>query len=142
MALPRIGITLMILIPLGILYPVYSHAQKTKDMSRTSQTKRTRMKLEAGLEYMTPPDASRQIQTVSMNLLAGAEFFKKVRLSISGGVTTTYAWGNIIQWNEFFRDVKYKNAAFGAGPIFLLRFEPFVYNGLSFSSDISLGLIL
>lgn len=103
---------------------------------RDSSHKSIRFKFESGLEYMMPYDRGRQIKTVSVNLMAGVEFFRKVHLSLYGGATACYAYGYILQWNDFFEDVRYDNRAFGAGPAFLIRFEPVVYDKLSVGMDI------
>ncbi len=99
-------------------------------------------KLEAGPEYMAPYHHSRQIQTISADLMLGVQFFRKVRLSLYGGGTMTYAWGNIIEWDQNFQDVKYSNSAFGAGPAFIVRVEPVISRHVSLSADISGALIL
>lgn len=101
-----------------------------------------RFKLEIGAEYMAPYHPSRQIQTITADVLLGIQFFRKVRLSLYAGVTTTYAWGNLIQWDRNFKDVIYPNAAFGAGPAFLIRAEPVISKHVSLSADIHGGLIL
>jgi lipid A 3-O-deacylase len=100
-----------------------------------------KLKFETSAEYLTPTHRDRSIQTVSANLLFGVQFFKKMPFSVYAGVTTTYAWGTIIQWNESFKEVTYRNNAFGIGPAFLLRWEPGIYKGFSISPDVSGGLI-
>ncbi len=96
---------------------------------------------ESGVEYLWPVERERQIQTVSFNTFIGKEFFKKIHLSPYGGITATYAWGSIIQTDDTFQEVEYDNAAFGAGPVFMLRFEPLVYRGFSLGADASGGII-
>jgi hypothetical protein len=115
-------------------------AQPATDSTVHKRT--TRFKFEPGIELMLPYDAGRQIQTISANFLTGFEFFKKWHLSVLGGITTTYAYGNITQWDQNFHDVVYKNEAFGAGPVFLVRAEPIVIKKISISLDISSGIII
>jgi hypothetical protein len=119
-------------------------AQTKADSSYSSDSNRTRFKIETELEYLAPKDKSRDIQTVLVNVFVGAEkeFWKFLRLSIYGGVTLNYAWGNITQWDSNFQDVVYPNNAFGAGPVFLLRVEPVITKELSVSFDASGGFIL
>lgn len=104
-------------------------------------TKTARYKIEPSLEYLFPTDIDRDIQTVAFNILGGMEFFKKMPLSIYGGVTGTYVWGTIVQWDDNFNDVTYKNKTFGIGPVFLIRYEPFSYAGFSISPDFGGGVI-
>ena len=107
----------------------------------TTRVRTTRLKLETGLELMLPYHKSRQIQTISANFLFGAQFFKKWHLQVLGGITTTYAYGNIIQWDDHFQDITYQNNAFGAGPVLQLRIEPLVIKKISVSVDIGSGII-
>ncbi len=99
--------------------------------------RKTRLKLEAGSSYLAPTQAHRQIHTACLDLLAGAEFFPCTPLTVLGGLTVNYAWGSIIQWDDNFQDVTHANHAVGIGPMFLLRFEPFVYKGFSVSPEVS-----
>ena len=118
-------------------------AQAVNDSSTFRKLKTPiHFKAEAGWEYLVPTHFLRDISTASVNAVAGVEFFKRVRVSLNAGVTFTFAYGSITQWNEKFKDVKYFNRAFGAGPIFLLRVEPYLGKGFSFSGDINLGVIL
>ncbi|WP_339810999.1 hypothetical protein [uncultured Imperialibacter sp.] len=103
--------------------------------------KKAGVKFESGIEYLTPTHNNRSIQTVTANLFVGREFFEKIRFSVYGGVTTTYAWGTIVQWDDNFNNITYHNNAAGIGPAFQVRFEPFVYNRFSFSPDFGGGLI-
>lgn len=90
---------------------------------------------------MLPVHASRSIQTISSHFLAGAEFFKKTPFTVYVGITTTYAWGTIVQFDNNLKEVEYENNAFGIGPLFLLRFEPFVYKDFSVAPELTGGLI-
>ncbi|HEY0262789.1 MAG TPA: hypothetical protein VGB95_07165 [Chitinophagales bacterium] len=121
-------------------------AQKRHDevlvKTPTDTLKKIRFKIDPSVEYLTPSHTYRNIQTTSINIWGGAEFFRKTPLTICGGITATYAWGNIKQWGNNFQEVTYKNQAFGIGPAFLLRFEPFVYKGFSIAPEVSLGVIL
>lgn len=101
-----------------------------------------KLKAEPSVEYLTPTHGYRDIQTVSVNIWGGAEFFKKTPLTVYGGITSTYAWGTITQWDDNFNDITYGNQAAGIGPAFLLRFEPFAYKGFSLAPEFSGGYIL
>ena len=116
------------------------HAQQDS-ISKTNPFKPSKYKLEFGAEYLWSVEDDREIQTMSFNAVIGKEFFKKIHLSPYGGITATYAWGNIIQLNDNFQEVKYDNAAFGIGPVFMVRFEPLVYRGFSLGVDASGGII-
>lgn len=97
-----------------------------------------------GIEYIYPKDRNdRLIETVSTNSLLGLECLRKPMpiLSIYGGLTCTYAWGNIRQWQDTMK-VKYNERVFGAGPVFLLRLEPVhIRKKLFISADFSGGFI-
>lgn len=97
----------------------------------------SKFKWESGVEYLWPVERERQIQTVSFNAFIGKEFFRKIHLSPYGGITATYAWGNIIQMNDTFQEMEYDNAAFGIGPVFMMRFELLVYRGFTLGADAS-----
>lgn len=110
-------------------------------LNDSAKIRTTRLKFETGLELMLPYDQSRQIQTISENFLFGAQFFKKWHLQILGGITTSYAYGNIIQWDDNFNNVTYQNNAFGAGPVLQIRIEPLVIKKFSISLDVGTGII-
>jgi lipid A 3-O-deacylase len=131
-------ILLMMFFTLG--YSSLIHSSNLNDS--TKQQRITRLKFETGLELMMPYDKSRQINTISENFLFGAQFFKKWHLQILTGITTTYAYGNIIQWNQSFKDTTYQNNAFGAGPVLQIRIEPLVIKRFSISLDVGTGLIV
>jgi hypothetical protein len=101
-----------------------------------------RLKLDVGAEYMAPYDPSRQIRTVSVNIYPSVQLFQRVHLSLGAGITTTYAWGNIIQYGSNFVPVTLQTAAFGIGPGLLVRFEPLIVGRFSLSLDMNLALIL
>jgi len=101
-----------------------------------------RLKLDAGIEYMAPYDASRMIRTVSVNVYPSVQFFKRVHLSLGAGITATYAWGNIVQYGQNFQNVVMPTAAFGIGPGILVRFEPLIVGRFSISLDVNLAFVL
>lgn len=129
----RLGVIFLFFFPITA-----SFAQSLDDMLTASTFK---MKLEPSIEFLIPTDSDRNIQTLSGNLLFGLEFFEQSPLSIYGGITITHAWGNIRQWENNIK-VQHENKAIGVGPVFLLRFEPYVYYGLSVSGDASGGIIV
>ncbi len=94
---------------------------------------------ECGIEYLAPTNSNRQIDTWSGNLFAGVQFFEKCPLRIYGGLTMTHANGE--QLDDQKTGVVYYNNVAGAGPVCHMRFEPFIYKGLSFSGDASGGII-
>jgi hypothetical protein len=101
-----------------------------------------RRRFDIGAEYMAPYDASRMIRTVSINAYACLQMFERVHLSVGLGVTTTYAWGNIVQYDQHFNNTTLQTAAFGIGPGLLIRFEPLIVGRFSVSLDVNEAFIL
>jgi len=91
---------------------------------------------EIGLEYLTPLDDDRNLNTVSLNILTETLTEKK-NLSLSKGITITRPQGEII-----FKGKLRDSSAYGIGPIYLLRYKPFHPGKLSVSLDMSGGFIL
>jgi lipid A 3-O-deacylase len=112
----------------------------TTGFGQTKDSSKRRFKIEPSVEYLAPIHPYRSIQTISGNLLLGV--YRNRHFSIYGGFTATYAWGTIIQWDSNFNNITYKNKALGLGPVFLIRYEIFIYKGLSISPDFSGGIIL
>ncbi len=129
---------------LALLFSAELHAAPPHQMSHRDSVfvQQMRIKFEGGLEYMAPYDASRMIRTVTMDLYPSVQFFKRVHLSIGVGLTTTYAWGNIIQFGKNFQEVTMQTAAFGIGPGLYIRFEPIIVGRFSLSIDINEGVLL
>jgi len=119
----------------------HSFAQLKTDSLTVKKEKKIRLKLETGPEYLYPTKDDRRIHTFNYNLYAGAEFFKHFRLSLYGGITLTYDWGHIFQWDSNFINIRHENAAGGAGPVFLIRIEPFIFGQFSLSGDFSGGIM-
>jgi hypothetical protein len=63
-------------------------------------------------------------------------------LTFLGGVRITDAHGYILQLNEHFDTVRYDTAAFGAGPMFMVRWEPIRARVASVSLDAVGGVVL
>jgi hypothetical protein len=103
---------------------------------------RIRLKFEAGAEYMGPYDANRMIRTVSLNAYPCVQLFQRVHLTLGAGLTATYAWGNIVQYDKNFQNVTMPTAAFGIGPGILVRFEPLIVGRFSISLDAYGSLML
>ncbi len=101
-----------------------------------------RRRMDVGLEYMAPYDASRLIRTACFNAYPSLQMFDRVHLSVGVGITATYAWGNITQSGKNFQDVTLQTAAFGIGPGILIRFEPLIVGRFSLSLDVNEALIL
>ena len=102
----------------------------------------TDYKLNLGLEYMYPTKDNRVIETVSIHAVYGWEWLEKTPLTIGVGITGTYAWGHIVQLDDNLNDTRFDNSAWGVGPVFTIKYEPFVYHGFSVSPDFSGGIIL
>ena len=127
-----------------MLYSLVTFAGPSRQLTHRDSLflSRMRFKLDAGAEYMAPYDASRMIRTVSLNVYPSVQFFERVHLSIGVGITTTYAWGNIVQLGQNFQPYTLQTAAFGIGPGFLIRFEPLIVGRFSISLDVNEALIL
>lgn len=131
------------LLCLMLLCGIRAHASPPRTLTHRDSVfiKKIRLKIDGGFEYMVPYDASRQIRTVSLNLYPGVQLFQRVHLSLHAGITATYAWGNIIQWDQHFQNVTLETAAFGIGPGVQIRFEPLIVGRFSLSLDVSERLL-
>ncbi len=98
-------------------------------------------KWDFGIEYYTPLDNDRDIQTISFNVLYGWERDVKSPFTFSTGITLTRAWGSITQLDDTFNPVEFENSASGLGPILYLKYEPFNQNGWSLAPDFLGGII-
>ena len=92
--------------------------------------------------YYVPTSDSRLIDSVFLNATIGLDVFPKLGFSAYGGVTLTYATGHILQWNDYFEDVRYETEAAGVGPIFLLRWAPFRIAGFALAAEMVGGVVL
>jgi hypothetical protein len=92
------------------------------------------------VEYYVPLHSSRQIQSIFSNITFGAQFLKRV-LVVALGFTWTGAWGDIIQDHNN-TQVRLNTGVFGAGPIFLIRVEPFHVKWFSLALDLVGGIII
>jgi hypothetical protein len=128
-ALASIAITMLLFIP-GVC------------SSATDSTPQESRNLCTGVEYYFPKDESREIQSVFTYALLGREFLNQLHYSLYGGLIATYAWGNIIQLDENFNDVKYSTTAIGIGPAVMIRVDFLRYGGFHFSGDFLVGVIL
>ena len=106
-----------------------------------AQVEASEYEVEVEMEHLYPINEKRQIEITSANILFGKENPCNNNWSYYSGATITNAWGNIIQTNDSFQEVKCDSPALGFGPILLARYEPLKGNRLSFSADFSLGLI-
>lgn len=98
--------------------------------------------LDASVEYYYPTHTSRQIHSAFLNAAAGAELARVVHLSALGGLTFTFADGDIVQWNESFQDVRYRAMAAGLGPMFLLRVAPLQFGRVSLGAEMVGAIVL
>ncbi len=112
----------------------------TSSASAEPSTEPWRGELEA--EYLAPTHDDRQIRTLSLHARVGRKLLGLSWLSWRAGVTLTTAWGNIVQLDESFRDVRRESSATGAGPTGSLRLSSPPLWGLSLGADASGGLLL
>jgi lipid A 3-O-deacylase len=114
--------------------PEISYGYEGEKDAVQSQTAMPKLEIES--EYMAPVEESRQLDTVSLNLLLGNESFHNPQLAFYKGITITHAWGDTTRMG-----VTHENSAFGIGPVYLLRYQPFQWERASLSFDVSGGLI-
>jgi hypothetical protein len=88
-------------------------------------------------QYYQPTRADRQIDSVFLDAMAGAELFAPLHLAGYAGLTATYASGFIVQSEGTF-----DTQAAGLGPILLLRLQPLSLGPLSLGADGVASLIL
>ena len=94
---------------------------------------------EVGTEYITPTHENRQIDTASLNILAGRESSVYPNWSFYKGITITDGWGDVIRSHGSY--VTYHSSARGIGPVFLARYQALQTDKLLFSFDMSGSLI-
>lgn len=94
-----------------------------------------------GAEYVKPGDSNRQIRSAFLYGMIGKEFVNFLHYSLYGGITATYARGNIIQWDDNLHDVKYDTAAAGIGPGFMIKVDFLRFERFYFSGDFLFGVI-
>ncbi len=92
---------------------------------------------EVETERLSPMWENRQLDTISMNVF----FHRKAaprhpNLSFYSGVTISRAWGYITESNIHISD-----EAVGAGPVYLVRYEPWQWDKLALAVDMSGGII-
>ena len=97
---------------------------------------------ELGIEYLIPIHEDRQIKTVSSDLYYRWLESKDSTLTLDIGLIGTYAWGEITQLNDQFKDVIYNNKAAGLGANFLIRYKIRLSEKLSLSPYFKGGLVL
>lgn len=101
-----------------------------------------RTKLEFSTEYLRPIHENRQIDTRTLNLLFGWERWPEHPFTFLFGLSLTHAAGEISQRDENFTERVLPSEATGLGPVFKVKFEPFVYRRLSAGAEIWGGVIL
>ena len=92
--------------------------------------------------YYVPTDENRAVNSVFVNAAIGVDLLPSIGFSAFGGVTLTYATGHIVQWNDYFEDVRYETEAAGVGPIFLLRWAPLRIAGVALAAEMVGGVVL
>ena len=105
-----------------------------KSKTIRAQLQKVGSKLEIEWEYLTPVEQARQIDTLTLNI--SQECSHNNHFSIYRGLSITQAWGNL----EHLGMIK-DTSAFGLGPVYLIRYEPFQRPHALFSLDMSGGLI-
>jgi hypothetical protein len=72
-------------------------------------------------DYLVPTRFTNQIRTASLHALYRKNYFKRISVLMSVGVSTTYAWGYSRQWHQIsdslWQAFDYPTSAFGAGPL-------------------------
>ena len=89
-----------------------------------------------------PTRASRQIDTVYLDLVAGVELWELLGVDLYAGITVVAASGFVLQPDELLADRRYDTSVAGAGPTFLFRVEPLRIEGLSVAADVTGSLLL
>lgn len=113
----RYSISLLVLLVL-LLFPFSSLPASQLD---TSENESDNISAVLSLEYYYPTEKSRNIKTININAYYPIKEFEKINLIIYGGLTGTFAKGDITQLegelNEgTFREVNYDTEAAGIGP--------------------------
>jgi hypothetical protein len=88
------------------------------------------------IEYLSPTEDDRDIETINVDYNSLIATFDKLNLSTYWSVTGTYATGSITQLEGdinagTLKEVQFDNSAFGIGPGLLLSFKLVEFNGLS-----------
>lgn len=102
----------------------------------------SQFEIEANAQYYVPLHDDRQIRSVFVDLLIGRKLVPIIGLSGYVGITSTHAWGSIVQYGERFQDVRYSTSVVGFGPVFLLRMQPLRLGPVSLGLDAVGSLIL
>ncbi len=98
--------------------------------------------VDASGEYYYPIHAPRRIHSAFLNAAIGAEVIRPVHFCAMGGLTFTFADGNIVQWNDSFQDVRYPTVAAGLGPMFLLRVRLATLDRVSLAAEMVGAIVL
>jgi hypothetical protein len=99
------------------------------------------------IEYLSPTEDDRDIETFNVDFNYLLSTFDKLHLSIYFGITGTYATGSITQLEGdinagTLKEVSYDNSAFGIGPGILLGFYIIKLNRISLHINGSGNFIL
>ena len=103
--------------------------------NNTDQAPSPESGIEVELEYLSPWEDARNIDTLSFNILKGSSV--NDRMSFYKGITITRAYGNITHLGEVLN-----SSAFGFGPDFMLRYQLKQWNQATLSLDMSGSLII
>lgn len=103
----------------------------------------TQTKIEFGSEFMWPSSSYQTIHTISTNAFFFTNYFKKAKLNIDFGATSTYAWGTSLDWYDLKHELKYINtSAWGAGPVIHINQSIFEMNRFSIEGSAAGAIIL
>lgn len=118
-----------------------SEAQEQQDVGNET------IKARFGVEYFFPTDESRNIKTINFNAYFLFIEINGLNTSFYAGLTSSYATGDITQLEGeleegTFREVNFKNTAFGMGPGLLVDVRFFRIEKFSFHLNGSGSFIL
>jgi len=99
------------------------------------------------IEYLSPTEDDRDIETINVDYNSLITTFDKLNLSTYWSVTATYATGSITQLEGdinagTLKEVQFDNSAFGIGPGLLLNFRLIEFSGMSLHLNGSGNLII
>ena len=94
-----------------------------------------------GIDYYKPTESNREIRSSFASFLIGKEFINQLHYSLYAGLAATFAKGNIIQWDDNLKDVKYDTTACGIGPMAQVKVDFLRFNSFYINGNFSFGII-
>lgn len=103
-------------------------------------------RIETGVEYLRPTRFSNKIETTSLNAFFWKEYFKKISVMVSAGLTANYSWGHI-RHLDFLSDSvvqvsQFKTSAFGIGPALQTEYAPITIKRFSLLLEVNGAFLL